>query len=114
MKANTVKLAEIFGAHTRYRVPLFQRPYVWQKDKQWQPLWDDLKEVAERQTDSNPANDEVAHFMGAIVVDQEVRANGPNSRLLIDGQQRLTTLQLVIAAARTLALGNGDEQTIAK
>lgn len=114
MKANTVKLAEIFGAHTRYRVPLFQRPYVWQKDKQWQPLWDDLREVAERQTDTNSSNDDVTHFMGAIVVDQEVKANGPASRLLIDGQQRLTTLQLVIAAARVLAARHGDEQTIAR
>jgi len=114
MKANTVKLAEIFGAHTRYRVPLFQRPYVWEKDKQWQPLWDDLREVAERQTDINPANDTFAHFMGAIVVDQEVNADSLNTRLLIDGQQRLTTLQLVIAAARVLAQQEDEQQTIAK
>jgi hypothetical protein len=114
LKANTVKLPEIFGAHTRYRVPLFQRPYVWQKDKQWQPLWDDLRELAERQTDANPANDEIAHFMGAIVVDQEISAEGPNSRLLIDGQQRLTTLQLVLAAARVHAIDHADEQTVAK
>ncbi len=114
MKADTVKLSNIFGAHTRYRVPLFQRPYVWQKDKQWQPLWDDLREVAERLTDSNPSNDEFTHFMGAIVVDQEVKANGPSSRVIIDGQQRLTTLQLLIAAARALAIEHADEATISK
>ena len=77
MKADTVKLAQIFGAHTRYRVPLFQRPYVWQKPGQWQPLWDDLREVAERQTDDSPSNDDLTHFLGAIVVDQEVKAK-PN------------------------------------
>lgn len=114
MKADTVKLAQIFGAHTRYRVPLFQRPYVWQKDKQWQPLWDDIREVAERQTDNNPSNDDFTHFLGAIVVDQEVKANGPSSRVVIDGQQRLTTLQLMIAAARALAMEHGDDPTIRK
>ncbi len=114
MKADTVKLSNIFGAHTRYRVPLFQRPYVWQKDKQWQPLWDDLREVAERQTDSSQSNNDFTHFMGAIVVDQEVKAKGPSSRVVIDGQQRLTTLQLVIAAARALALQHGDQATLQK
>ena len=114
MKADTVKLAQIFGAHTRYRVPLFQRPYVWQKQGQWQPLWDDLREVAERQTDDSPSNDDLTHFLGAIVVDQEVKAKGPSSRVVIDGQQRLTTLQLVIAAARALAIEYSDDQTIRK
>jgi hypothetical protein len=114
VKADTVKLSAIFGSHTRYRVPLFQRPYVWQQERQWQPLWDDLREVAERQTDANLDNDHVTHFMGAIVVDQEVQAGGPATRLVIDGQQRLTTLQLIIAAARAVALEQGEPATIQK
>lgn len=114
MKADTVRLSNIFGAHTRYRVPLFQRPYVWQRDKQWQPLWEDLREVAGRLIDSNPSNDDFTHFMGAVVVDQEVKANGPSSRVVIDGQQRLTTLQLIVAAARAHAAEQGDDATLRK
>ena len=46
MKADTVDLATIFGKPVRYLVPLFQRPYVWNLEKQWEPLWDDIQAVA--------------------------------------------------------------------
>lgn len=114
MKADTVQLAQVFGLHTRYQVPLFQRPYVWQKDRQWQPLWDDILAVATRLTDESSTNDDLSHFMGAIVVDQEVHANGPSVRIVIDGQQRLTTLQLIIAAARSLSTRHGEAATTQK
>ncbi len=35
---------ELFDRQRRYVVPLFQRPYVWNRDEQWQPLWDDIEE----------------------------------------------------------------------
>lgn len=114
MKADTVDLAQVFGMTVRYEVPLFQRPYVWERDKQWQPLWDDVKAVAVRQIDDTAANDSTPHFIGAIVVDQEVRAGGPTVRGLIDGQQRLTTLQLVVAAARAAAAEVHEVESIGK
>ena len=111
MRADTVKLAQIFGSHTRQRVPLFQRPHVWQKDRRWQLLRVGLREVAEGQMDANPPNYDFAHFLGAIV-DQEVTANAPSLRLAVDGQQRLTTLRLVIAATRALAVQHGHGKSV--
>ena len=51
MKADTVDLAAIFGKPVHYVVPLYQRPYVWTKELQWEPLWQDVREVADRQLD---------------------------------------------------------------
>ena len=110
MKADTVDLAQLFGMTTRYEVPLFQRPYVWEEKKQWQPLWDDIRTVALRQIDDSKTNDATPHFLGAVVVDQEVKAGGPTIRGLIDGQQRLTTLQLVVAATRASAIELGESE----
>ena len=86
-------------------MPLFQRPCVWTLDNQWEPLWEGIQAVAERQLDDTPANDAIPHFMGAVVFDQVLASTGMiESRYVIDGQQRLTTLQLFIAAARSVAV----------
>src|SRR4051794_15968120 len=68
MKAEALTPAEIFGYHVRYVVPLFQRPYVWNRRDQWEPLWDDVRAVAEKLLDSRGAV--APHFLGAIVVEQ--------------------------------------------
>lgn len=108
MKADTVDLAAIFGQPVHYVVPLYQRPYVWTKELQWEPLWQDIREVADRQMDHTPANDAIPHFLGAVVLEQSLTQSGMiGSRSIIDGQQRLTTLQLLIAAARSLAVERG-------
>jgi len=98
----------IFGQAVHYLVPMFQRPYVWDERDQWAPMWEDLASVLERQLDDSPSNDAVPHFMGAVVLDQVlVPGDFIQSRYVIDGQQRLTTLQLFLAAARDLALAEG-------
>jgi hypothetical protein len=110
MKADTVDLAAIFGQPVHYVVPLYQRPYVWSREQQWEPLWDDVRTVADRQLDDTPANDNIPHFLGAVVLEQSLTQVGMiGSRTVIDGQQRLTTLQLLIAAARSLAVEHGLE-----
>ena len=104
MKADTVGLAAVFGSQVRYVVPLFQRPYVWNREDQWEPLWQDVQAVADRQLDDTRSNDEIPHFLGAVVLEQSFSSTGRiNSRSVVDGQQRLTTLQLVLAAARSVA-----------
>jgi hypothetical protein len=104
MKADTVDLATIFGQNVHYVVPLYQRPYVWTREQQWELLWEDVRAVAERQLDSVSANDTIPHFLGAVVLEQSMNQVGMiGARTIIDGQQRLTTLQLMIAAARSLA-----------
>ncbi|MFL5845302.1 MAG: DUF4268 domain-containing protein [Solirubrobacteraceae bacterium] len=109
MKPATHTLADLFGADVRYVVPLYQRPYVWKKETHWRPLWEDVEEVVERQLQAatNPAS----HFLGAVVLEQRDTPPGEASRrLVIDGQQRLTTLQLLLAAAAQEAEKAGAER----
>ncbi len=48
MDAGTLDLKTIFGQDRRHVVPLYQRPYVWEEKKQWEPLWSDIEAVARR------------------------------------------------------------------
>lgn len=87
---------DIFFSPQRLLVPLFQRPYVWSLDRQWQPLWDDVRRLAERIESGDTAH---PHFLGAIVVQQQPsEIGGLTVRTVIDGQQRLTTLQIFFDA----------------
>lgn len=106
MQAQALTPAEIFGYHVRYVVPLFQRPYVWNRRDQWEPLWEDVRAVAQRLLDGPPAHRPpvAPHFLGAIVVEQAPTTVGSVAVYhVIDGQQRLTTLQLLLDAARLVA-----------
>lgn len=103
----------------RYVVPVFQRRYAWESERQWKPFWDDVLEVVDayvetaRADNSAPRSDELpVHFLGAIVVKLVPFGAGQiELREIIDGQQRLTTIQLLIgAAARALGeLGGAEE-----
>ncbi len=111
MQAQTLSPAGIFGYHIRYVVPLFQRPYVWSLEDQWQPLWEDVRTVAERLLDA-PVGYGAApvppHFLGAIVLDQQfIPAGFIAVRHIVDGQQRLTTLQLLLDAAQYVVEQHG-------
>jgi hypothetical protein len=82
----------------RLVVPLFQRPYVWNEEYQWEPLWNDVVRVAQRQL-AWPADRHHPHFLGAVVLQQVPNPIGlMQQRTIIDGQQRLTTLQLMLDA----------------
>src|SRR5215212_5450175 len=97
MDAKPRSLKDIFDAQCRYMVPLYQRPYVWNRTAQWEPLWEDVLALAERYVRQDSFR---PHFMGAVVLDQLNTATGTlDLRQIIDGQQRLTTLQIIIEAA---------------
>jgi Protein of unknown function DUF262/Protein of unknown function (DUF1524) len=101
MQPSYSSIGQVFSAQMRYTVPLFQRPYVWNKEEQWQPLWDDLRALADR-VFAPPSHKPVAgHFLGTVVLEQvpTVTVVLPE-RQVIDGQQRLTTLQLLLKAAQ--------------
>ncbi|MEY3174245.1 MAG: hypothetical protein RLZZ436_2159 [Planctomycetota bacterium] len=101
MKATTLNLQRIFEQTIRYRVPLFQRPYVWEQHRNWAPLWDAIRRLAERFQQQGQV---APYFLGAVVLDQITGATGSiESRQVIDGQQRLTTLQIFMATLRDLA-----------
>ena len=82
----------------RLVVPLFQRPYVWNQENQWEPLWQDVVRVTERVL-ANPQQRPQPHFLGAVVLQQVQNPVGRlQERTIIDGQQRLTTLQILLDA----------------
>ena len=82
----------------RLTVPLFQRPYVWNEENQWEPLWSDIVRMTERLL-AAPNAKHHPHFLGAVVLQQVSNSAGTmQERTIIDGQQRLTTLQLMFDA----------------
>ena len=97
MDVNIMNLQKLFVSPVRYEIPLFQRPYVWDHEEQWSPLWEDVQNTAERYLKS----ERKAHFLGAVVLQQEqVSTPTLQTRLVVDGQQRLTTLQLLLDAVQ--------------
>ena len=101
MDAKIVDTYTLFSSPVSYQIPQFQRPYAWREDNQWMPLWEDVRSVAERHLNRG-VNDRVKpHFLGAIVLQHRKSSTGEvTKRLVVDGQQRLTTLQLLIKAAQ--------------
>lgn len=98
MEANTRKLERIFDQTITYQVPLFQRPYVWTQEANWEPLWEDIMALLDKHLRIGKAH---PHFLGAVVLEQLANPTGSiESRQVIDGQQRFTTLQLFLIAAR--------------
>lgn len=88
----------VFMQPQRLIVPLFQRPYVWNLENQWAPLWRDVERLTNRLL-AEPSGKQQSHFLGAVVVQQLQNPVGSlQARTVIDGQQRLTTLQLLLDA----------------
>jgi hypothetical protein len=97
MKSETNDVQQIFQDRRQYRVPFYQRAYVWSKEEQWEPLWNDIQDKAEARLNGQPP---APHFLGAIVLEPQERRGlrGVETYHIIDGQQRLTTLQYLLAA----------------
>ena len=99
MKANASSVLAIFEKKLRLEVPLFQRQYVWNLENQWIPLWEDISRKFIEYI--NGRKDAPVHFLGAIVLDQkQTPTTHVEKRQVIDGQQRLATLQIFLAALR--------------
>ena len=99
MDADIVELPGLFGTDVSYRIPQFQRPYAWEKP-QWEALWSDVCDVTKRCLE-NETGKVRPHFLGAIVLQLQASNTGEvTKKLVVDGQQRLTTLQLLIKAAQ--------------
>ena len=99
----------LFNQTIQYAIPDFQRRYVWRQEEQWQPLWDDVSGISEDLLESsNGGNVNVAvpgpHFMGAVVVHEVQTGFGEMKRYnVIDGQQRITTIQLLLDAIQSVS-----------
>jgi hypothetical protein len=108
MNADAMPLLDIFEKKMRLEVPLFQRQYVWNREQQWEPLWEDL--VRKFTEHLSGRTDAPVHFLGAMVLDQKQTPTGHvEKRQVIDGQQRLTTLQIFLATFRDLCRQLGAE-----
>lgn len=94
MDVYTCKPSKLFAGPIRYSVPPYQRGYVWDEEQQWEPLWNDVTALVESEL-------EAPHFMGALVLMQSPSQVGDlDTRTVVDGQQRLTTLQVLLDAVR--------------
>lgn len=94
MKADSISISKVFssGGDVHYVLPHFQREYAWDKEN-WDILMSDLWDVYDIY---NP-DDEPEHFMGALVVIQDGTRNGTIPAFkLVDGQQRLTTISVLL------------------
>ncbi len=97
MKAGPTTLDELLNGAKHFRVPLYQRAYRWTKDN-WEPLWNAVIEQADAlgQGDAAPG-----HFLGSIVLaPAPALPSAATVWVVVDGQQRLTTLSLLLAALR--------------
>lgn len=101
MKAGEVVCQDLMNGKIQYRVPMFQRTYSW-KEANWQRLWDDLLEIY-------GLEEPPTHFLGAIVtLPIPDSPEHVNKFMLIDGQQRLTTLFILLAVLKEKASGSPD------
>lgn len=104
MDAGPLKLVDLITQQSsRLVVPVYQRPYSWDKTH-CEQLWSDILLVARRGAPS--------HFTGSVVWVQEgtMSASGITPRLVIDGQQRLTTVTLLITALARYARSHTDAE----
>lgn len=109
MKANAMSLLAIFEKKMRLEVPLFQRQYIWQQEQQWEPLWEDIERKFLEYVEGR--KDAPVHFLGAMVLDQkQTPTTHVDKRQVIDGQQRLTTLQIFLAALRDFCRAQACEE----
>src|ERR1051326_619808 len=101
MKATEARLLDFLRKSPQFVIPIYQRTYSW-TERECRQLWDDIVRTG--------AKDEVlAHFIGSIVYIEKglYQVTTQSPLLVIDGQQRLTTVTLLIAA---LANALGDEE----
>ena len=105
MKATETQLRILLEGQRQFQIPLFQRRYRWTREN-WEVLWNDILEI--RHDEGQP------HFIGSTVMKQhDSTAEGVTINLVIDGQQRLTTISLLLAAIRDQA-GEGGHKDIAE
>lgn len=114
MQAKDYSVDDVFREGQLLEIPLYQRRYIWDLPSQWGPLWVDIKQIADRIL-AKPNEHQKPYFLGSVVIQQ--RPNEPGAvqrRTVIDGQQRLTTLQLLLDATHAVLMECGIEEEAAQ
>ncbi len=106
MKATETTLQELLGGQKQYQVPLYQRTYSW-GNAQLSQLWDDILAL----TGDYAAGRSGSHFMGSLVLAPSPALQPTLQEwLVVDGQQRLTTLSMLLCALRDHLAVTAPEQ----
>lgn len=101
INADAETLFKLLVEPARYIIPLFQRGYRWGPNE-WGVLWEDLVNIASAPQGEN-------HFMGFLVMEDEAAPGSIPCYYLVDGQQRLSTSSILLAAIRNVARENGHQ-----
>ncbi len=104
MDARKGNIYEILNGNKQFLIPVYQRFYSWDID-QCKRLWNDIVEMQKK--------GKAGHFVGSIVnIAEQAMPTGVQKYMIIDGQQRMTTLTLLLLALRDYAIKNPSDTTI--
>ena len=104
MDARKGNIYEMLNGNKQFLIPVYQRFYSWGND-QCNRLWNDIVEMQRE--------NKVGHFIGSIVnIAEQTMPTGVQKYMIIDGQQRITTLTLLLLALRDYAIRNPSDTTI--
>ena len=104
MDARKGNIYEILNGNKQFLIPVYQRFYSWDID-QCKRLWNDIVEMQRK--------GKAGHFVGSIVnIAEQAMPTGVQKYMIIDGQQRMTTLTLLLLALRDYAIKNPSDTTI--
>lgn len=105
MYAKNFTLEEVFSLRQQWVVPVYQRDYAWSSEpnEQLPQIWEDIQERAEELMEGRDLS---PHFVGAIIYadpNEPQPFGAVSQRLIVDGQQRITTCKLLLCAVREIA-----------
>ena len=104
MDARKGNIYEILNGNKQFLIPVYQRYYSWDIE-QCKRLWNDIVNMQKK--------GKVGHFVGSIVnIAEQAMPTGVQKYMIIDGQQRMTTLSLLLLALRDYAIKNPEDTTI--
>lgn len=104
MDARKGNIYEILNGNKQFLIPVYQRFYSWDID-QCKRLWNDIVEMQKKGRSG--------HFVGSIVnIAEQAMPTGVQKYMIIDGQQRMTTLTLLLLALRDYAIMHPDDASI--
>ena len=105
MEARKIKLLEFIGNGKKtFNIPVYQRNYDW-KEEQCRKLFEDIQNIVK-------SDYEIEHFLGTVVfVSSESKMNF-NEYILIDGQQRITSIMLLLKALHEKVTNEDDKEEI--
>ena len=109
-EASEKKLNEILSTHRRIIVPPFQRPYKWTEEQIEEFFYDVFKPIDWTRGTRSINENEDSHYMGALVLCKDNDAR----MMILDGQQRLTTVTMILAYLKAYMMLLADEKTLIK